>query len=70
MPESKNYVFTFFPDEEETLEWFSDTMYEKTCIEKTNIVSVAMGEEICPKTQRLHIQGFLQTRKKCMERAK
>lgn len=66
MPQSKNWCFTFFPKGEQTIEWFSDTITEKTCIEKTNIVSVAMGEEVCPKTQRQHLQGFLQTRKKSM----
>jgi len=64
MPQSINWVFTFFERGDYNLQFACDLFFEMTELEKTIIASVAFGLETCPKTGREHLQGFLQLYKK------
>lgn len=70
LAQSQNWIFTFFAKDGHTLEDCTDRLFEMAELEKTAICSVAMACETCPKTQRQHIQGFLQTYTKRMSLAK
>lgn len=64
--QSKNWSFTMFAINTSTIEEYEDNFYELSELKKTNICSIAFGRETCPKTKRLHLQGFLQLYAKCM----
>lgn len=62
--QSQNWCFTLFAKPGLPIETCSDRLVEITEIDKTNIAACAYGLEVCPKTQRQHLQGFLQLYKK------
>lgn len=66
MGQSKNWCFTFFATEQDTIDDFLGRCYSAVEIERTIIASIACGLETCPKTKREHVQGFLQTYTKRM----
>jgi len=64
MVQSKNWSFTYFEREDWSLDDFADRVVESIDLGEPRpsiIRSLAMGLETCPKTQRQHYQGFLQT---------
>lgn len=69
MVQSQNWCFTFFENPDQNIQYGCDRLFEMAELEKTNIASVAFGIETCPKTQREHLQGFLQLYKKGMSRS-
>jgi len=66
MAQSSSWAFTFFAKNDYTLDDCTDRFYEMASLSKTSIAAVAMACELCPKTNRQHIQGFLQTFTKSM----
>jgi len=64
--QSKNWCFTYFAKKDQDLQWATDRLFELAELEDTNICSVASAVETCPKTNREHLQGFLQTKRKGM----